>query len=660
MFQAVNVHALIHKRLQREPVAATVKGVGPAERELITAAAIARLAGVGRAAVSNWRKRYPEFPKPAGGSPNSPAFDRAEVLTWLKETGKADQLSTAGRTDGGTIRIGAASAYTVNESFGRTFEAGLAEELKRLPMRSISDLLPGDLLARTMAALLPRSIAPDRTDDDDEDEDAGPDRSYEQDRTLAGSWPYRSGVNDEVPVVIDPACGAAAALMAVADRFGARIRLAGQDVDEKVARIAAFNLSGDSHRPPYEVHAGDSFTDNQLGAYLGKASAVVCEPPFDRPDWPIAELTTDRRWEFGIPAPRDAELAWVQHCYAHLRPNGVAVVAMSQRTCVQLSGEHIRAALVRTGALRAVIALPKGLGSLPGADICLWVLRRPVGAPDRSPVRMINLSALGDPADVPLEFGAWQQFFDGGDPAFTRAVERLELLDEGACLLPSRYLAPHREAPAADLVRVTERLADLYAAVGRGLPRFTAPKTASRHARVTLAELERAGALMIRARDDTPRVGDVLLRTRGRPPVVATAERDSDQDAIGRFVDVGGIAQVVEIDGTRLDPYFVALFLRTDGAALPVANTLGAINRDDLRRCRIPRLPLAEQRRYGEAFRRLSELEQALATLSDLSAKVIEQTIFALTAGGVAPEYELPAAGRVYGRDTDEMKERRQ
>jgi hypothetical protein len=155
-------------------------------------------------------------------------------------------------------------------------------------------------------------------------------------------------------------------------------------------------------------------------------------------------------------------------------------------------------------------------------------------------------------------------------------------------------------------------------------------------------------------------VGDVLLRTQGRPPVVTTTEKDGDEDAIARFVEVTGIAQVVEIDGTRLDPYFVALFLRSDVAVLPVANTLGAINRDDLRRCRIPRLPHAEQRQYGEAFRRLTELEQALGTLSDLSAKVIGQTIFALTTGAVAPEYELPAAGRTHKRDTHETKERRQ
>ena len=75
------------------------------EREEMTAAAIARLAGVGRAAVSNWRRRYPEFPKPVGGSPTSPTFDRAEVEAWLKATGKADQLATAGQTDTGTQRI---------------------------------------------------------------------------------------------------------------------------------------------------------------------------------------------------------------------------------------------------------------------------------------------------------------------------------------------------------------------------------------------------------------------------------------------------------------------------------------------------------------------------------------------------------------------------
>ena len=114
----------------------------------------------------------------------------------------------------------------------------------------------------------------------------------------------------------------------------------------------------------------------------------------------------------------------------------------------------------------------------------------------------------------------------------------------------------------------------------------------------------------------------------GRPPVVAT----------GTSADDKGVAQVMEIDETRLDAHFVATFLRADVAALPVANTLGAVSRDDLRRCRIPRMPLAEQRRYGDAFRGLLELDAALRTLADVSGKVIEQTIHGLTTGVLAPE----------------------
>ncbi|MGH3193223.1 MAG: HsdM family class I SAM-dependent methyltransferase [Streptosporangiaceae bacterium] len=156
-----------------------------------------------------------------------------------------------------------------------------------------------------------------------------------------------------------------------ADRFGGRVRLAGQEIDQDYARTARFNLSDNANGVAYEVHVGDSFLDNQLAPYLGKAAAVVCEPPFHSPQWPETELTTDPRWEFGIPAPRDGELAWVQHCYAHLRPRGVAVVAVSRRTCVQPSGEGIRAALIRSGVLRAVIALPLGMTSVPDTDICL-------------------------------------------------------------------------------------------------------------------------------------------------------------------------------------------------------------------------------------------------------------------------------------------------
>ncbi|MEU3856858.1 N-6 DNA methylase [Streptomyces sp. NPDC028722] len=58
----------------------------------VTAAGIARLAGVGRAAVSNWRRRHPDFPKPVGGSETSPSFALAEVESWLRAQGKLAEV----------------------------------------------------------------------------------------------------------------------------------------------------------------------------------------------------------------------------------------------------------------------------------------------------------------------------------------------------------------------------------------------------------------------------------------------------------------------------------------------------------------------------------------------------------------------------------------
>ncbi|MGW4705911.1 SAM-dependent methyltransferase, partial [Streptomyces sp. NPDC004285] len=58
----------------------------------MTAAGIARLAGVGRAAVSNWRRRHPDFPKPVGGTESSPSFALADVERWLRAQGKLAEV----------------------------------------------------------------------------------------------------------------------------------------------------------------------------------------------------------------------------------------------------------------------------------------------------------------------------------------------------------------------------------------------------------------------------------------------------------------------------------------------------------------------------------------------------------------------------------------
>jgi hypothetical protein len=48
-------------------------------------------------------------------------------------------------------------------------------------------------------------------------------------------------------------------------------------------------------------------------------------------------------------------------------------------------------------------------------------------------------------------------------------------------------------------------------------------------------------------------------------------------------------------------------------------------------------MPVAEQRRYGEAFRRLSELTAVAARLAAVTDAVVTQTVHGLTAGALDP-----------------------
>lgn len=528
------------------------------EREHVTAAWIARQAGVGRAAVANWRKRYADFPEPVAGGPNTPLFSWPAVRQWLLDTGKGEQLAVAGRTDTGTQQIGDAT-----------------------PDRSLTGLSPRELLARVLVALLP------------------------------GLGEGEPGDDIDAPLVLDPACHDPAVLAAVAERFADHVRLAGQ---------------GDSIPVPEgtDMRRGDALRDDRFAEVRGTARAVVCIPPSTR-TWPAPELAADPRWRFGLPDPADPDLAWVQHCLAQLRPRGTAVVVVSPVAAVRPSGRAVRAELVRAGVLSDVIALPT---SLDGAGQ-VWVLQRDL---DARTVRMIDLSSVADPADVPQSRGEWHELRGSEDRAVVRPVRQVELLDGETALVPARYLEVRDTTTATEIRGLTGRLSRLYRDLGRALPAPVAPLAVVRHSLVTLAELERTRAITILPRDATPRTGDVLFRVLGQDPVVATGSPDDER----------GVAQVVGIDPDRLDPHFLAAFVRADARAAPVANTHSALTRDDVRRCRVPRLPIAEQLRYGAAIRHLLDLREATARLAAATDAVITQTVHGLTVGALSP-YPAPS-----------------
>src|SRR5690606_15904797 len=60
----------------------------------VTASGIARMANVGRAAVSNWRPRFAAFPAPVVGTPTSSVFGAREVERRLRPQGKLHKAGT--------------------------------------------------------------------------------------------------------------------------------------------------------------------------------------------------------------------------------------------------------------------------------------------------------------------------------------------------------------------------------------------------------------------------------------------------------------------------------------------------------------------------------------------------------------------------------------
>lgn len=59
--------------------------------ERVLLAEVARMAGVSRAAVVNWRRRHPDFPEALTGTEGvHPLFDRSEVAAWLLAHGKIE------------------------------------------------------------------------------------------------------------------------------------------------------------------------------------------------------------------------------------------------------------------------------------------------------------------------------------------------------------------------------------------------------------------------------------------------------------------------------------------------------------------------------------------------------------------------------------------
>ncbi|WP_327177495.1 N-6 DNA methylase [Streptomyces sp. NBC_01335] len=433
----------------------------PENASEVTAAGIARLAGVGRAAVSNWRRRHADFPKPVGGTETSPSFALAEVEDWLRGQGKLVEVPLRERvwqqlsghpagTVAALIHVGCALllvrdrptawlelaavsdervarllpealAPVLDARFGPQVpggreEAGPArrESAAPPPVRAVQApgaeaLLSSVPLLRGAAALAAESGAgPAFEFLFGRQLDANP-RQYTltppdlaalmADLAVPPEGPgRRPSRKTPAPAVLDPASGTGALLRAV----GRPAALYAQEADPDLAALTALRLAlgaGGGAAPEAPELAVRTGDTLRADAFPKLAADVVlCHPPFNERNWGHDELAYDPRWEYGYPARAESELAWVQHALARLRPGGTAVLLMPPAAASRRSGRRIRADLLRRGALRAVVALPAGAAPPYGVPLHLWVLRRPDHGVQPSPeLLLVDTAESTDP-----------------------------------------------------------------------------------------------------------------------------------------------------------------------------------------------------------------------------------------------------------------------
>ncbi|WP_285633731.1 N-6 DNA methylase [Actinoallomurus iriomotensis] len=443
---------------------------GTASVPVVTAAQIARLAGVTRAAVANWRRRHDDFPAPVGGTAAGPLFSLSEVEKWL-----------AGQRKGRSVSPEVALWQSLRSAHGDDMTAALARIGYTLSEgEPKSGALP-DELSNVVDRLVGQRSAPQLFEDLISRYVASVGRSGAQavsSPRLVRAFAQFAGTADGS--AYDPTCGIGSLLLAVT---GPRTTaLVGQDTNPDLLRLTRLR-TGFADGPPARLEAGDSLRDDRVPDL--RAQLVVCDPPLGQPDWGREDLLLDPRWELGVPPRAESDLAWLQHCYFHTAPSGRALIALPPSAAYRKSGRRIRSELVRRGLLVSVTALPAGFASSHNMPLLLWELRRPAMPGDEvRSVRMVDLTA-NDP--------------DGAlDPAPGQItdVPLINLLREDVDLSPTAYVTaaqPDYPAEYATLCQALEQQLRELATLLPALPAGPGVGTMEEQNVIDVSDLVQAG-----------------------------------------------------------------------------------------------------------------------------------------------------------------------
>ncbi|MFC8074647.1 N-6 DNA methylase [Streptomyces sp. NPDC057307] len=497
---------------------------------LVSGSEIARLAGVTRAAVSNWRRRYDDFPAPAGGSAGSPLFALSEVQEWLGRQRKGQDISPG-------VRLWQA----LRAAYADDMIAGLADVVRHLA-RTSDSALPAEVVPLVEALAEADSAAAVVRDLSERFTDSV--RRVGSDQVtsprIVGAVRHFVGVVPADATVFDPACGIGTLLLAVGPEQGPK-RL-GQESDSSSACFAQLraDLLG---RTDVTVRVGDSLREDRWPDL--RADIVVCAPPAGVTDWGREALLLDSRWELGTPSRAEGELAWLQHAYSRTAPGGRVLMVMPASVAYRKAGRRIRAELVRRGIVEQVVALPAGIAASHALPVHLWLLRRPLSRSEATTsVRLVDLT--GDRPDGPLEPES-DQIVD---------VPLIELLDDTVDLTPASHMPSSHRDYSADYGSLRKELAAQLRQIARLLPDLAPGEGAGslKGPTVSLADLARVGLVAYTDPDPEPESASDQLDTdylKGFLRSTANTRRSTSSSGTFRLDGRGARIPQMDIDDQR-------------------------------------------------------------------------------------------------------------
>lgn len=485
---------------------------------------IADIAGVGRSAVGNWRKRHADFPVPD----TSGRFELREVERWLIENGKIDsrvppvfvawsladtlrdtlvadetaslliavlvylqaceEPTLFGQSPAFALTVPESAAWrsirdTPPESLGERLndaaqtieDANPMLEGLMVPGLSNAPLVAGKLLHQLIDSL-------DRAVDDITpnfalfEEVVG--RASELDR-FRGEFATPDDVTELMVrvagrthgTVLDPACGQGGLLLSAAihpDRLSTVAeQLVGIEINPDVLRVARarfflYGVKADLRQDDvFRIPSGD----------LPVADLVLVDPPLGMRDWGDADVYLDQRWVYGLPPRNNADFAWLQLAALSLKEGGRAVVVASAGSTFRGGTEgQVRRSMIEAGTVEAIVQLPGRLRAHTSVPLVLWILR----TPNREPrdVLFVDASALGttgrsqhtfEEMDVERIAEAVRSHASHSvveDDEIAWAVASDTILSSDAILDPSRY-RPVAETNIADVRLRAAELRDL-------------------------------------------------------------------------------------------------------------------------------------------------------------------------------------------------------